>query len=215
MHAFDAVALLDQREQAVIGEHEILSAFRFCHDCFARAAYRRIDDDDEDRTRRIVRRCAIKKTRAIGNGEWCDLMGEVDDAHFRHDRIHDAAADGDGVVDYSEVGHEHDGLRIVCGLCVRQGGRDEHQQQKNETSLSVIHPAVARWVPLLFCDHGLKEYWGWPRRILNTDPTRRSIVSSIMSCQFIARPQGGFMPDVIPEKYRDLFRSALSPVLAR
>ncbi len=122
--AFDAVALLDQCEQAVIGQHEILSAFRFGYDRFARAANRRVDDHHEDRARGIVRRGAIEKTRAIENGERRDLVREVDDAHFRHDRIHHAAADGDRIVYDSEVGHEDDGLGIFAGLCPGPRGTD-------------------------------------------------------------------------------------------
>src|ERR1700723_2195777 len=49
---------------------------------------------------------------------------------------------------------------------------------------------------------GLQEYWGF------RPPANRALPSlrSIMSCQFIARPQGGLMSEAIPEKYRDLFQ---------
>ena len=143
MHGLDAVALLHQREQAIIGQHEILSAFRFGDDRFAGAAHRRIDDDHEDRGRGIVWRGAIKKTRAIENGERRHLVREVDNAHLRHDRIHHAPADGDGIVHHAEVGHEDDGLRIFFGLPGSQRGRDQHQhqQQKHEFSYAVIRAA--------------------------------------------------------------------------
>ena len=150
-----------KREQAVIGQHEILSAFRLGDDRFARAAHRGVDDDHEDRARGIVRRGAIKKARAIEDGKRRHMMREVDDAHFRHDRIHDAAADGNGVVYYAEVAHEDDGLWIFRGLRRSQRGSDENQQHRNhEPGQTVIRPPRAAGVFLVCGGHGLKEYGG-------------------------------------------------------
>jgi len=120
VYALDAVALLHQREQPVIRQHKILPALRLGHNRLARAAHGRIDDHHENRAYRKVRRRAIQETRAIANGKRRHLMREVYDAHVRHDRIHHAPADGNGIVHHAEISHENNRLRIFRSLCTGQ-----------------------------------------------------------------------------------------------
>ncbi len=111
--AVEAVALGDERDEAVVGDDEELPALRARNQWLSRAAHARIDDADEDRVGRIVGRRVGQEARSVGHGERGHLVRQVDHADGRIDLQHDALADGDGIVARAEVRQEDDGRRTA------------------------------------------------------------------------------------------------------
>src|SRR5215472_19208110 len=77
---FEAVAVLHQGRQSVVGEDEVLSAAGFHHDGPAGCSHPGIDHHDEHRARRVVGRDPEEKPGTVNNRKGCDLVGEVDNA---------------------------------------------------------------------------------------------------------------------------------------
>src|SRR6202035_5481150 len=75
--ALNSIAVLHQRDEPVIGQHKILSSFRFDHYRFPGAANRRVHHYYEDRPGRIVWRRAVEEAGTVENRERRDLMSQV------------------------------------------------------------------------------------------------------------------------------------------
>ena len=105
----EAVAVDDRRDEAVVGENEVLTFFRFDDDGFARGADAGIDNDDEDGSSGVVRRNGGEEARTFLDLKRRDLMSDVHDAGVGQDLQHDGFAERDGVIGGAEVGHENDG----------------------------------------------------------------------------------------------------------
>src|ERR1700704_6638300 len=115
-NAVDAVAVLDQRHEAVVGQHKQLSSLRFHHDRLARTSHPRIDHDYENGPRRKVGRGPKQKSGAILNRKWIDLMRQVDNPETWSDSIHHSLAQRHRVIEYSKIGHKNN-------RCWRRHGR--------------------------------------------------------------------------------------------
>ena len=142
----EAVALDDRGDEPVVGENKKLAFVGLYDDGFARRADAGIYDRGEDGARRIVRRDAGEKARAVFNGVRGDLMGDVHDAGVRSDIEHDRFANGHGVIGGAEVGHEDDGGargggRVYGSGGLRAGGAEkpENDQRKSETTKPKSH----------------------------------------------------------------------------
>src|SRR5580698_3435006 len=70
---FEAIAVLDEGDEAVVGKNEILTALGLHDDGFSSAADGGIDDHHEDGSRRKVRSRAVKEAGTVENGERRDL----------------------------------------------------------------------------------------------------------------------------------------------
>ena len=132
----DAVAVLDESKQAIVGQHEELADAGLGDDRLASAADAGVDHNDEDRVFGEIGGGAGEKARALLDVERCNLLGDVDDADARRHAFHDRFADADGVVLDVEVGHEADGAQGSCyaGRSLRrcENGRDQESDQESE-----------------------------------------------------------------------------------
>ncbi len=108
----DAVAILDEGKKTVVREYERLAHPRPGNDGLARRPDTGIDDDDENRVLRKVRRGAGQKACAHGDVVGLRLVGDVDNADAGGDAVHDCLADAYGIVFDVEVGHEADDFRL-------------------------------------------------------------------------------------------------------
>src|SRR5439155_3682574 len=73
MSGLEAVAIDDRRDEAVVGQNEILALFGFDDNGFARSADARIDDGEKNGAGGIVRRNGCEKARGLFDLVWRDL----------------------------------------------------------------------------------------------------------------------------------------------
>ena len=106
---FEAVAVDDRSDKAVVRKNEVLAFFGFDDDGFARGADARVHDDKKDGARGIVRGNALEEARAFLDGVGGDLMGDVHDAGVGGDADDHRFADGYRVVGDAKVAHKDDG----------------------------------------------------------------------------------------------------------
>ena len=111
---FEAVAIEDRRDEAVVGQNEILALLSFDDDGFARSANAGIDDGEKNGAGGVVRRNGCEKARRFFDLIWRHLMRDVHDARVGGDVDDYGFADGGGVVGGAEIGHEDDRGRW-CG----------------------------------------------------------------------------------------------------
>jgi hypothetical protein len=67
--ARDAVAIFDERQKPMVGNHEVPPALGFCNHGATLSVDARIDDADEDGASRKIQRRVRQETRAI-----CDVV---------------------------------------------------------------------------------------------------------------------------------------------
>ena len=129
-NVFDAVAVLDQCHQAVIGQHEELTTLRFHHHRLARTANAGIDDCHEYCSGREVGRGAEQKHSAISNRKCIDLVSEIDNAEIGRDPVHDSFTQRHGIVDDSKIRHEYNGGRRVNRGLLREKSAGVQKDEK-------------------------------------------------------------------------------------